>query len=55
MYYNRSIYSRMLCEGSPLLFYRTSGPVTPPGMYQGGGRPGWLPAGQGGQGGQRHL
>ncbi len=23
----------MLCEGSPLLFYTTSGPVTPPGMH----------------------
>ncbi len=28
------LYSRMLCEGSPLLFHTTSGPVTPPGMYQ---------------------
>ncbi len=25
----------MLCEGSPLLFYTTSGPVTPPGMHHG--------------------
>ena len=28
------LYSRMLCEGSPLLFYTPWGPVTPMGMYR---------------------
>ena len=32
------IYSRMLCEGSPLLFHTPWGPVTPLGMYQGARR-----------------
>ena len=30
--------SRMLCEGSPLLFYTPWGPVTPMGMYRGARR-----------------
>ena len=29
------LYSRMLCEGSPLFFYTASGPVAPTGLYQG--------------------
>ena len=37
--------SRMLCEGSPLLFYTAWGPVTPPGMYQGAGRLNQCPVG----------
>ena len=32
------LYSRMLCEGSPLLFYTPWGPVTPMGMYRGARR-----------------
>ena len=29
------LYSRMLCEGSPLFFYTALGPVTKPGLWQG--------------------
>ena len=51
-YYYCIYYSRMLCEGSPLLFYTPWGPVTPMGMYRGARR---LPQQTGEPRGEGHL